>query len=269
MVFLFMFIGILVYQYNAGIADLQYQISLVAKGCIRNTFFAGGLWFLTCLFLIDLIFKALKLLNNRIVILGICTALSMMALTLINPSPLVMPHWFYNLDSALYYIFYYAVGYVVYPLILSLFQLDTLVKKCLFLLLFFLTFVYSVCVYAGSDYIYHVSALFSNEIIQVVFEYFRTLLLIGFFVFLSKFFENVDLFCKIGADTLFLCGNEYVIKSIVVIVLNAIGLGNYFTTPIHVFAYSFLLLLFGVFMWNPIQKKLYGCFTGIFHKQSF
>jgi hypothetical protein len=38
--------------------------------------------------------------------------------------PIFEPSWFWNIDSALYYFFYYALGYAVFPYIRKLLSSD-------------------------------------------------------------------------------------------------------------------------------------------------
>lgn len=42
---------------DADLGDIKQWLWLVIKGCIRNTFFASGLWFLSCLFVMEIVFK--------------------------------------------------------------------------------------------------------------------------------------------------------------------------------------------------------------------
>lgn len=113
---------------NSGLSDIKDMIIKVAQGAIRNKFFNGSIWFLTCLFVIAVLFQILKLLKNRAVIVGVCIVMFMIAEYVIKPRPISEPHWIYSIDSAFYYIIYYAIGYVVFPVVADLFKMDAMRK---------------------------------------------------------------------------------------------------------------------------------------------
>ena len=54
---------------NADIDIIRNWINIICRGCIRDQFFAGGLWFLTCLFIIQIIFKIFKYFKNKFLII--------------------------------------------------------------------------------------------------------------------------------------------------------------------------------------------------------
>jgi len=120
-----------------GLVGIWQCIILIAKGCIRNTFFAGALWFFSCLFIMQLMFKLLKSSKkfvrssglHSVILIVICAFCFFASETLMQPRPIAEPSGIYNYDSAIYYIIYYAIGYVAYPHILSLFKLDTTKKR--------------------------------------------------------------------------------------------------------------------------------------------
>lgn len=70
----------------------------------------------------EIIYKLLKLLKKRWIIFIICLAMYMAAELVITPRPIVEPHWYYNFDSVFYYIIFFAIGDIVYPYLLDLFQ---------------------------------------------------------------------------------------------------------------------------------------------------
>jgi len=55
--FCFLAIVVQVLQNSLGFDSVKTYTLLVLKGAIRNTFFAGALWFLTCLFVMEIVFK--------------------------------------------------------------------------------------------------------------------------------------------------------------------------------------------------------------------
>lgn len=51
---------------DSQINAIPSMILVVMKGAVRNTFFAGALWFLTCLFIISIMFSIIKKLKNKL-----------------------------------------------------------------------------------------------------------------------------------------------------------------------------------------------------------
>ena len=214
---------------------------IVCKGNIRNTFFAMGLWFLSCLFLMEIIFKIIRKFNNKLLIFLICLIMFVIAEGFITPRPIIEPHWLYNLDSVFYYIVFYAIGYIIYPLIVKLFELDTRKKKILFYILGIISFFYASLVFLKKDYLS--SLLELVPIIRLLAPIIRTFILIVFNLVLAKILENINLFTTIGRDTLYLCGNEFIIKSLCSSLIELVGLSLTFNTPLHVYLYTMILLI--------------------------
>ena len=79
----------------------------ILKGCIRNQYLAGSLWFLTCLFVVKNAFYVFrKIFKLKWLNLLLCVALYCVAELILAPRPIVTPHMVYNIDSACYYIFF-------------------------------------------------------------------------------------------------------------------------------------------------------------------
>lgn len=228
-------------------------LTIVCNGNIRNTFFAMGLWFLSCLFLMEIIFKIIKKFNNKLLIFLICLIMFVIAEGFIIPRPIIEPHWLYNLDSVFYYIIFYAIGYIIYPLIVKLFELDTRKKKISFYILGIISFFYAGLVFFEKDYLRSLLELI--PLIRILSPIIRTFILIISNLILAKILENISLFTTIGKDTLYLCGNEFIIKSICSSLVELIGLRLTFNTPLHVYLYTMILLILSIKFLHPLERK--------------
>jgi fucose 4-O-acetylase-like acetyltransferase len=71
---------------------------------------------------------------------------------------------------------------------------------------------------------------------------------------LSKIMEQVDLFAELGKNTLFLCGSEYIVKLLVSICLQTVGLKIALSNPISAYLYTFALLILCHKVLVPIEK---------------
>lgn len=234
--------------------DLNNFIKCIIKGNVRNTFIAASLWFLSCLFIMELIFKLIKYLKNRILIFTICVGLYFIAIKLINPIPIITPHWLYNLDSALYYIIYYAIGYVMYPVIASLFNMDNILKKILFIFTGVLSLLYSICLFMGTELI--ISSMIKLPIINNFSLVIVAYCLIWFNLILSKLFENIVLFNNIGKSTLYLCCNEYIIEVLIFDFLATFGLNVILSNPLQVFILVMVIFVIAIKFIIPIEKLI-------------
>lgn len=228
------------------------SVVVLLKGGIRNDIsLANGLWFLPCLFVIECLFSLIKQMKYKTLILGACFLSHLGASYLITPSPIVDPHWLWNIDSALYYIIFYCLGWLLYSPLNHFFTLQS--KKMYFILFDFLT-LYSGLLFLGKDLLIgltHLSSFFA-----FIENIFSILFLILWVVFLSILFQDRLLFQNLGKSSLYLCGNEYIIKFLMSTLLSILGLSLKLQTPFEVLIYSFILTLLVVRFIVPIEKPL-------------
>lgn len=247
---------------DGDIGLIKGNLLLVLKGCIRNQFFAGSLWFFTCLFLVEIVFKLLKYLKFKPVILIIAIALYVVSETLIEPKPLEMPHLFFNADSMLHYIVYFAIGYVVYPFLLSFLKLDSVLKKIAFSALLIVTGIYSLLVFLERDILLEI--LGDGSIVLMFEPVVKALIIILFNILISKFLCGINLFRKIGSETLYICGNEYIIKTLFPAFIELMGLTMAFSNPIYLYVYVAILLIINVKILIPAEKALVKSIKDVF-----
>lgn len=254
--YMFSFLAIITETLYKGLSKDQVLsfFEIVLRGNIRNTFFAGGIWFLSCLFIIEIAFKLIKYLKNKYLILLVCTLLHISYRLIVEPFFAPMPSWPYNIDSAFYYIMFYALGYVTYPYIIKLFRLDTAIKKRLFILFGIISGVHAALIFFGIDYIGNLFA--EHPILSIFTSLIRILLLIWFNLTVAKLFEKVELFNQIGRETLYLCGNEYIITALFTNSLSIIGIAINVYTPLAAYIYSSILLFIGIKGVIPFEKNL-------------
>ena len=86
--------------------NITESLLLISKGCVRNSFFASSLWFLTCIFVTQITFFLIKKLNYKVLILIASFFLNFLASNVLCPSPMRVPSWYYNIDSMMYYIIF-------------------------------------------------------------------------------------------------------------------------------------------------------------------
>ena len=223
---------------------------------IRNQLYAPTLWFLPCIFVMAMIFYVLKkMVNNRWVILLIALGLMIASETLLPHRPIVKPSWFWNIDSSLYYFFYYALGYAVFPYVRKLLSSRSVWAHVGYLVSSAMVTIYAIALLTGKDL---VAILFRNvpnraPVILVT----GAVLLIWFSIFLAQVLSSITLFQKIGRETLFLCGAEQVIRHLTPPLFALIGWNLTLPTPPTSIIYTFMVVLAATFVVIPILKPIY------------
>lgn len=241
--------------YTDSHSEIISNIKIILKGCIRNQYFAGGLWFLTCLFVIKISFHFLhKLLKYKVLVLITCIFLYIFAQTAINPNPLFSPHMIYNIDSACYYLIFYALGNYCFDLINKLFIWDRPCKKVIATCAGMISLLYSALLFWGKNLLNYLNVIPNMNLVSSLL---CPLIIIYLIFVVSKLLENVPLFLELGKNTLFLCGSEYIIKLVIPIVLQTIGLNITLSNPISTYFYTFILLIICSKTLVPLEKLLF------------
>lgn len=240
---MFNILAVMIYmiQNNAGLDAVKNFIPIIIKGNIRNAFFAESLWFLSCLFVMEIMFKCLKLVKKKWIIFMICMVMYMIAEKVISPHPLVEPHWYFNVDSAFYYIIFFAIGYMIYPYVTELFTLDSKWKKIIFIITGGLSLIYSVLIFGGRDCLTPIMTIFPA--LNFLKPVLRALFIIWANLVIAKMIENVNLLNEIGKNTLYLCGNEFIIRTLIPCLTGIVGLDINLSSPLSVYIYTAVLLV--------------------------
>jgi len=232
--------------------DIIGELVLVIKGCVRNSFFSGGLWFLSCLFVMEIVFKLLRQLKYRIPMLLVSLALFIVADYFITPRPLLEPHMAYNVDSMMYYLIFYAMGFCMYPFIVKLLELETKLSKVLFWIIFAISASYTGILFEGTQLL---RLLPSNALTSGFVSIVQPVILIMFILCLSKLLSGFEFLAKAGRETLYLCTNEWIVKTILPIMLGVFGINISIEKPMDAFVYVIILIVLCVKIIIPFEKK--------------
>ena len=230
------------------------MLLIIAKGLIRNTFENASLWFLTCLFSIQIIFFLIKKLKYKILIITACFCLYYVALEVLPVSPMYSPSWPYNVDSALFYMFYYAIGYVSYPYIVKLFELDTVIKKVLFGASGVLSIVYTMGLYFGEDIL--ASHITLPSWMGLGYPIFVTCTIIWAHFIVARIFQDAKIMVELGKNTLYLCGSEYIVKSLIGGLTTLLGIQLWVSYPLQTYIYVVFLLIVTNKYLVPVEKYI-------------
>ncbi len=250
----FALIATVVHVFKMGYSALELikGLKLTALGCVRNNFLpsAGSLWFLTCLFVVQLIFFFIKKLKYQSLILIAAGAVHIVALLLFNVHDPKLP---YNLDTAMYYVLYYAIGYVFFEALDKFMSASTLKGKLLLVASGVVAFVYSGLRFFGVDVF---STLYSIPYLGKIISVLGTLIIIYLVLLAAKLMENVELFQKIGQNTLYLCAGEYITHTFVWYMLTLIGISVKVGSTFSGIVYALGLLAFSYTLVMPVLKGI-------------
>ena len=264
--FLFSFLALFVEVLYKGLPheSVTGYLLLISQGNIRNTFFAASLWFLSCLFVVELVFKLIKYLKHKWLILLLCIIVYFFTVLVVMTKLAPVPSWPYNFDSALYYLIFYAIGYIAYPYILELFKLDSKKKRGIFIATGIVSAAYAIALFFGIDVI--TQAFGDIKVMEHIIPLLRIPLLIWVNLCAAKLFEKIDIFKEIGQNTLYLCGNEYIITTLLANILGMFSFGVNIITPLTGFIYASILILVGIKLVIPFEKAIVNSFKQAFCK---
>ena len=238
--FTLLYLAVVVLQGNLGTAQIRPLLVPLALG-IRNESPTMTLWFLPCLFIVAVIFDLLlRLRFNSWALLAACTASWAVAEWVLPHRPVIDPSWAFNLDSALYYILFYAIGALVFPWVRTTTAAPmgrparTLVAVSLVL-----SGALAVALYFGRDPLDGVS----GEVVSSVKIVLYALVLIYLTIAAGFALARFRLLASMGQQTIFYCGNEVIIKTLVPVALGTVGLTVELTSPLAVCLYVAALLV--------------------------
>ena len=247
-----------VFTISVNFGDWPYlyeQLLAIPRGTIRGGFAAGGLWFLTCLAVIQLMFSVLRKLKYKpLILLATVYVYYYIQITRI-PSPVVWATLPFNFDSACCYLLYYTVGYLVFPYVDRALNPVTPGGKVLLGASAAVSLIYAVLVFVGRDPLQYTA---DARYMLLVHPVLRALSIIWLYFAAAKLLENVKPLRDIGTNTLYLCGGEYIVKSLPASILALVGINLYPQTLLTSLLHSAGMLLLAMATMVPAEKWLLG-----------
>lgn len=248
---------------NRGFDFVRESLIIVLKGCIRNQFYSAPLWYFTCAFLIEIIFKLFRYIKVRFVPLLLSVVTWGIAVFALPHNPVAEPCMLFNADSAMYYMIFYGVGYAVYPLLVKLMELSNVKAKMVFGITGLVSLAFSVLVFLEHDpFAGFMDILYISDILIII----RSLIIIYSVLVAARLFDKVEFMSKFGKETLYLCGNEMIIKTLFQTVLEMIGLGIVIANPLSAYIYCICCFVFGYYIIVRFEKSCASSVLDIFNK---
>lgn len=249
--------------YNNYENVILYLIQL-AKGTVRNQFFASAFWFLTCIAAVRIVFSIIRKLKSKILILSVSLFMFYIAEYALPYRPFTEPSMPYNIDNMLFYMIFYAIGYIAFPYMHKALNPRTSVGKCLLGLSSLVSGFYTALLFLERNLLSYLPESNLTDSIQILI---CPLIVTWFYCTIAKQFENVPVLNTIGQNTLHLCGNEYIIKTMFPAFLSVFGLTSYVGNPLYLYVYNAVLLIVAVYFLIPYEKKVLEKIIKIFRFQ--
>ena len=238
---------------SLSLNDILNYLPTIALGCIRNTYFASSLWFLSALFVLEIVFILIKKLKYPIVIIVLSVAAFFICGNIVDTIPEVGFVHFLNWDWALYYLLYFVIGFYSYSLVTKLFKLDSNAKRIIFTVLFVTCSAVAVLTFERKSFI---TCYVSNEYALNIIYMIRTLVLIVFNLCVARLLHGIPLLSEIGKESLFLCGNEWIIKTGFYAFTCVFGLTTELANPLVAYIYTFVIIIAGTKILIPFEKTI-------------
>lgn len=265
---------------------------LISAVGIRNKV-PGPLWFFTCLFIVVIAFELIKRIVSvifgsskatKIISFILAAALFIVGICFLGHEPAQDPKWFWNVDSAFVYIFYYALGAFFFPVISKWrYRERKLFGKVFFFIFFILAFAFALftCL-KGADFTAQVEGFFvtlfkeqvSADILFEVYALLSACIMIFFEICISRFLALIPAISRflayVGKDSLYHCGNELIVKFFGGLLISYLGLNAFMNNDWFLLLYSIICMTVLTFTLNLLERlclgRLFGNGRISFHK---
>lgn len=245
-------------QYDMAVEPLLYEMQRYAFA-VRNTLLHSSLWFFSCLFVVSVLYRLILMITKR---KWIVLAISMATACFFQIN---QPAWFWNMDSALIYLVYYALGNICFSDIRTYRYSYFRVKgRLVYILLVLLSFLIAVKTYFfGSLYlILKVLDIHLPKQAEAFFTVFNTSILLFANIQLAFFLERINLFRNVGKETLLMCGAEFITKNLLLSSFAMLGINIRLDTPLITVLYTVLCIAVSYKIFVPLLHKYSGRFLG-------
>jgi fucose 4-O-acetylase-like acetyltransferase len=258
--FVFVALSILMHavQYDLAAEPLLFELHRYIFA-VRNTLLHSSLWFFSCLFVVAVLYRLLlTITKSKWAVL----AISMVPACFFQIN---QPSWFWNVDSALIYLVYYALGNICFTDI-NQYRYEHFHRKgkLVYILLVLISVLIAVKTYfCGSLYlILKVLDIDLPVQAEAFFTVFNTSIILFANIQLAFLLEKSDLFRNIGKETLLLCGVEFITKNLLQGAFAMLGIQVRLDTPLMTLLYTALCLAVSYKAFVPLLHKYFGRLLG-------
>ena len=145
------------------------------------------------------------------------------------------------------------MDYYAYEGIQKLFLWDNKRKKIIGGILFLGSALYSSALFFGKDVLNYFSI---HPILTSLCAVLKNFILIGCVLGIAKAIDGVNFFTRLGQNTLYLCGSEYIVKLLLPLFLQLAGGNLTLKNPLTSYIYTFVLLVVTYYLFVPVEKMI-------------
>lgn len=258
--YFFAFVSMIFFEicYGWNTETFKDEVTVFLLGGIRNkSISATTLWFISCLFSVRIIFYVIHKMKFKVLMIA---GAALLYCNYGHINGICNPSLPFNIDSACGYLFYYVMGYTSYPLLNKCLLSKTLMGFFLKGILGTTAAIYTVCLYLGRN-------VFKIPILgDILYTCSPVAPVLGacIIVFLMSLFayklQDSVLFSNLGAETLYYCGLETILKRGTEFLLAIFGIKIECANAFQIIVYTFLLLFIGHKYIVPITKSVLNIF---------
>ncbi len=258
--FMFVAFSILMHavQYDLAAEPLLYELQRYVFA-VRNTLLHSSLWFFSCLFVVSVLHRLILMITkSKWAVLAISMAAACFC-------QFEQPSWFWNVDSALLYLVYYALGNICFSDINKYrYEYFQLKGRLVYILLVLISFIIAVKTYfLGSLYlILKVLDIDLPKQAEAFFTVFNTAIILFANIQLAFLLERNNLFRRIGKETLLLCGVEFITKNLLQSIFAMLGIQIRLDTPLITLLYTVLCIAVSYKVFVPLLHRYFGRVLG-------
>lgn len=217
--------------------DIFNIISPLLFGIRNTTFYAEALWFFPCLFFTSIFFEIInKTFKNKVSLLLVSIILFYLISLLPSSPPSSKPQLVFNIDSSIYYMLFYTLGYLFSDNIKKIELLN--IKNILIFSFLSLTSIYLYI--NGNSIFYKLS--YGIKPIALTITPIISLIIIYNFIFISLILSKIELISNVGKKTLVICGTESISKGIILSLTSMFGFNLYILTPFAAICFSLFII---------------------------
>jgi fucose 4-O-acetylase-like acetyltransferase len=260
--FALLFAATLTLFYDWPWPKLQDTLFAFSQG-IRNHIPAGSLWFLPCLFVVALAHGlVLRATRSRLATLAFGIGCLLVARHALSFDPVDHASLPFNADSALYYVFWYALGHALFPAMQRAVQAR-----------WFGVLGAAACLAAAWAYfngLRDIHALanglpqgFARDLCGTLLAVLAITVLILANVAVARAIEDIAALRELGRRTLVLCGLEDFVKLVLSQLLLLFGLKLQLIHPLGVVMYSIVALCVAGFLMGRALERHAPLWTGL------
>ncbi len=230
-------------------------IKLLLGAGREDGFVAYQLWFLSSIFIAYILFYLVKwILRSRGLILLAGVVIYCVSEVFFHQLPS-----FYNIDYAFAYFHFFLIGYLVFPFLDKWFNKSELfilnvIKLIIYILFLGVTILYFFRIDRERGW---VTLPMANELVIIY-------VIIGISFFIASLVDDKTF--SYGTDTMYFCGNEYMIKTLFPFIVSLFGLNIITEEPMQCYFYTVLLFVIQHYFVIPAEKLVIKRIQGFISK---